>query len=86
MDPAFSRLRTQVRGTVVLPGDEGYDSQRRKAVSPKLAEGLAGCLCARRVVGKREGGITPDDLRHIAATDMRRAGIPEGILIRKASS
>ncbi|TMB46261.1 MAG: phage integrase family protein [Deltaproteobacteria bacterium] len=32
-------------------------------------------------IGKREGGITPHDLRHIAATDMRRAGIPESIII-----
>jgi integrase len=33
-------------------------------------------------VGKRDGGITPHDLRHIAATDMRRAGIPESIILK----
>lgn len=33
-------------------------------------------------VGKRDGGITPHDLRHIAATDMRRAGIPEFIILK----
>ena len=32
-------------------------------------------------IGKRDGGITPHDLRHIAATDMRRAGIPESIIM-----
>ena len=32
-------------------------------------------------IGTRAGGITPHDLRHIAATDMRRAGIPESIIL-----
>src|SRR5262245_333083 len=27
-DPAFARLRSQIRGTVVLPGDEGYHDAR----------------------------------------------------------
>ena len=27
-DPRFARLRSQIRGSVVLPGDEGYDDAR----------------------------------------------------------
>ncbi len=40
------------------------------------------CVRARLGTGKREGGFTPHDLRHIAATDMRRAGIPESIILK----
>lgn len=39
--------------------------------------------CARAgFIGKREGGITPHDLRHIAATDLLEAGVPETIIMQ----